>query len=232
MSSSSAEPERRWEQLAEQYTDLLLQRRRADAAALVSELVADDADLRDIYLHLFQASQTRVGDLWHDKRITVGAEHYCTAATQQIIAGLYQQIFSVPPDGRRMVMACASTELHELGARMVADFLQLDGWDTVYLSANVPTDSVIGEVIESDADLLGISVSMGDKVRVVVDIIRRIRVEVSRPVPIMVGGRPFNRAPHLWREVGANACGADAADAVRRAEALVPKPSTHRAIRP
>lgn len=231
MSSVSAEPERRWEQLAVQYTDLLLQRRRADAAALVDRLVADDADIRDIYLHLFQASQSRVGDLWHDKRITISAEHYCTAATQQIIAGLYQQIFSVPPDGRRMVMACASTELHEVGARMVADFLQLDGWDTVYLSANVPTESIIGEVIEGDADLLAISVSLRSKVRIVEDVIRRVRTEVAKKIPIMVGGHPFNRSPDLWRRVGADACGADAADAVRRADELVPKPTTQRAAR-
>jgi methanogenic corrinoid protein MtbC1 len=232
MSSPSAAPDRRWEQLAEQYTDLLLRRRRADAAALVNDLVADDADIRDIYLHLFQASQTRVGDLWHDKHITVGAEHYCTAATQQIIAGLYQRIFSAVPDGRRMVMACASTELHELGARMVADFLQLEGWDTIYLSANVPTDSIISEVVESDADLLAISVSMPDKVPIVEDIIRRVRTDVARQVPIMVGGGPFNASPDLWRRVGADACGADAADAVRRAEELVAKPSAYRAIRP
>jgi methanogenic corrinoid protein MtbC1 len=225
MSSHSAEPVRRWEQLAEEYTDLLLQRRRADAAALVNDLVVDDTDIRDIYLHLFQASQTRVGDLWHDKRITVGAEHYCTAATQQIIAGLYQQIFSVPPDGRRMVMACASTELHELGARMVADFLQLDGWDTVYLSANVPTDSIVREVVDSRADLLAVSVSLSDKVPIVEEIIGRVRADVPTRIPIMVGGRPFNLAPDLWRQVGADAFGADAADAVRRAEELVLKPT-------
>jgi signal transduction histidine kinase len=40
------------------------------------------------------------------------------------------------------------------GARMVADFFELDGWDTYFLGANTPTDSILRAVEERRADIL------------------------------------------------------------------------------
>lgn len=67
------------------------------------------------------------------------------------MSGLYPHVFSIEPDGRRAVMACAADELHELGARMVADFLQLDGWDVSFLSASVPISSIVTEAEQTPA---------------------------------------------------------------------------------
>jgi hypothetical protein len=37
------------------------------------------------------------------------------------------------------VAACVSGELHEIGVRMLCDLLEMEGWNTIYLGANVPT---------------------------------------------------------------------------------------------
>lgn len=212
-----------WSELSGRYLRLLLDRERQQATQLVHDLVEEGVDVRDIYLKIFQVSQREIGRLWQTNQVTVAQEHYCTAATQQIISQLYPHIFAATPGGRKMVMACASAELHELGARMVADFFEMEGWDTYYLGANVPADSILSEVRDADAHLLGLSVSLPDKVPLVAEVIKQVRdAGLERGVAILVGGRPFNVAPDLWQKVDADGHAPDARTAVARADELVP----------
>ncbi len=108
--------------LAEAYLDALLATDRVRAVALIEEAVGGGMPIQDIYLHVFQATQYEIGRLWQINRISVAQEHFCTATTQLIMSRLYPQIFSSQRRGRRLVAACVSGELHELGIRMVADF--------------------------------------------------------------------------------------------------------------
>ena len=78
---------------------------------------------------------------WQMNRLTVAQEHYCTAATQMIMSQLYPYIFEGERNGRVLVATCVAENLHEIGVRMVTDFFEMDGWDTFYLGANVPTAS-------------------------------------------------------------------------------------------
>src|SRR5690606_28781526 len=79
---------------ANQYLQFLLGGERIQAKNLIDELVKNGADVKDIYQHIFQPSQYEVGRLWQCNKITVAHEHYCTAATQLIMSGLYSYIFS------------------------------------------------------------------------------------------------------------------------------------------
>ncbi len=221
-SSQGAKDE--WSELADKYLYLLLNRERQQAARLIHELVEKQEDLRNIYLRIFQESQREIGRLWQTNQVTVAQEHYCTAATQQIMSQLYPYIFAATPGDRKMVMACASAELHELGARMVADFFEMAGWDTYYLGANVPAESILSEVRASGANLLGLSVALPDKIPLVANVIEELHsAGFERPVTVLVGGRPFNIDPELWRKVGADGYAPDASAAIARADELVPK---------
>ena len=82
-------------------------------------------------------------------RISVAEEHFCTAATQWIMAGLYRRAFHRTQGKRRLVGACVSGEPHEIGTRMVCDVLQLEGWDTYYFGANTPNADVVRFVLDS-----------------------------------------------------------------------------------
>jgi methanogenic corrinoid protein MtbC1 len=106
--------------------------------------------------------------------------------------------------------------------RMVADFFEMEGWDTYYVGANTPTRSVVQTVMEQGADILGISATMTFHVREVAALIARVRTEpIGGDVTILVGGYPFNVAPDLWREVGADGHAPDAAEAVEVANRML-----------
>ncbi len=207
--------------LAVRYMDALLRGDRQSASQMILETAQQGIPIKDIYLHVFQDSQREIGRLWQTNQISVAQEHYCTAATQMIMSQLYPYIFSSERKGRRMVATCVGGELHEIGARMVADFFEMDGWDTYFLGANTPVDGILRAITERKADVLAISATMTFHIDKVSDLISTVRgAGLDGRTKIMVGGYPFNIAPNLWKSVGADGYARDARQALVIAEGL------------
>ena len=116
-----------------------------------------------------------------------------------------------------MVAACIGGELHEMGIRMLADIFELYGWDTHYLGANVPVESIISTVKETKAKLIAISATMLKHVDNVKELIEKIRDSSIRDVKILVGGYPFSINPDLWQLIGADDYAVSASEAVEKA---------------
>jgi methanogenic corrinoid protein MtbC1 len=74
--------------LAARYLDFLLRGQRQAALELVQDAIRTGTGIREIWLRVFQDSQYEVGRLWQSNKISIAQEHYCTAATQMIMAQL------------------------------------------------------------------------------------------------------------------------------------------------
>jgi methanogenic corrinoid protein MtbC1 len=206
--------------LARAYLEALLVGDRLAASRMILQAVEQGAPIKDIYLRVFQRTQHELGRLWQTNQISVAQEHYCTAATQMVMSQLYPAIFAAAKKGPRLVATCVGGELHEIGARMVADFFEMDGWDTYFLGANMPTDSVLRAVDERRADILAVSATMTFHIERVRELIAAAR-QSGLKVQVMVGGYPLNIAPELWRSVGADGYAPNAQDAISVAESLI-----------
>jgi methanogenic corrinoid protein MtbC1 len=207
---------------AEKYLQLLLIGKRNQASQLILQEVENGAAIKDLYLQVFQPVQHEIGRLWQLNKISVAQEHYCTAATQLIMSQLYSYIFNSERNGFKLVATCISGDLHEVGIRMIADFFEMEGWDTFYLGANTPIDSILRTLREQKANLLVVSATMAYHVRAVADLIQAVRKDSTLAnVKIMVGGYPFNVAPDLWAAIGADAHAFNAAEAIEKAAGLV-----------
>jgi len=206
-------------ELAKNYMDALLNVQRDKASKMILKAVEDGTDIKDIYLHVFGPSQHEIGRLWQTNEITVAQEHFCTAATQMIMSQLYPYIFRTNKIGRRLVASCVAGEMHEIGVRMVADIFEMEGWDTYYLGANTPNESIIQTITDLKPDIIAISSSIHYNIPAVMDLIKLIRntQDISN-IKIMVGGRPFLLAPELWMKVGADGCPSNAIKALSLAD--------------
>ncbi|MBF0550995.1 MAG: B12-binding domain-containing protein [Deltaproteobacteria bacterium] len=129
-------------ELARNYLEALLEGKRNLAGNLILDAANTGVAVKDIYSRVFQPCQYELGRLWQMNRLSVAQEHYCTAATQLIMSQLYPYIFATERIGRRLVATCVGSELNEIRVRRVADFFGKEGWDTYYLGADVPPDSV------------------------------------------------------------------------------------------
>lgn len=206
----------------DQYVNCLVTGNRRAANELVQRLFKEGYSLQDLYIEIFQQSQYDIGKLWQTNEITIAQEHFCTASTQMIMGQFYPQIFSTPKNDYVFVGACVGGELHELGMRMVSDFMELNGWHTYYLGANMPIKDIVRSVEEERADVLGLSVTMLFHLEHVVEAIQLVRSNPNLShVKILVGGYPFIMDPDLWKRIGADGFAKDATGAVKLAGELM-----------
>jgi methanogenic corrinoid protein MtbC1 len=208
--------------LARDYLNSLLAGDKPKAIRLIINAVEGGETIKNIYLGVFQPVQREVGRLWHLNKVSVAQEHFVSAATQLIISQLYLRIFSTEKTGRRLVAACVSRELHEIGIRMVADFFEMSGWDTYYLGANLPSSSVVGAVKEYQADMLALSCTIPVHQGELGRMIARLRsAKPGRELKIIVGGYALNTRRDAWKRTGADGYAGDAEEAVRLAQHLL-----------
>lgn len=215
-------PDQPYSELAVRYLGYVLGGERHEAVELIDRAAESGMRIDDIYRWILQPVQLELGRLWLSNRISVALEHYATAVTQMAMSRLYGRMFTGEHTGRRVVAACIGGELHELGLRMVADFLEMDGWDSHYLGANTPLASIVETVASLEADLVALSATMSVYVPEVEQAIAALRAdERTARARILVGGYPFNVDPRIWQAVGADGSARDADEAVRLAAELV-----------
>ncbi len=191
------------------YLQFLLNKQKIQATQYILELIENGMDVKKLFIDVFQATQYELGRLWELNQITVAQEHFCTAATQNNMAMLTTKVMNQTPNGKNVVATCVGTEQHEIGIRIVSDFLEMEGWNTYYMGANVPTHSILWAIEENDADLLALSVTLTPHIKTVKEIIQHVKDKFPQ-VKIMVGGYPFLRDPELWHKIGADGVAASA----------------------
>jgi MerR family transcriptional regulator, light-induced transcriptional regulator len=200
------------------YFEALREGDRRAALSTARDALSGGVDIRDLYMEVFQPAMYAVGHLWETNQFTVAQEHLATAITQSVMAQIYASVVSRPPIGRTLVATCIGGELHELGIRMVSDFFEMEGWDVYYLGANMPPADVVRMLQSKRAHLLAVSVTLGGHVIDARNLIGVVRsAPATKSVRIMVGGQPFNRAPDVYRSIGADFTAVNARDAVRLA---------------
>ena len=213
--------------VAQSCLEALIAADRKKAWTVIAQAVTSGVPVRDIYLQVLQPVLRETGRLWQVGKAGIAQEHYVTASILLFISRLHDQIHSAGSKtgrrGKTLVAGCVSDELHDVGIRMVADFFEMDGWDTYYIGGNIPAQSLLEAIRDQHADVVALSSTVAFHLPVVHYLIRSLRADPkTRNVKIIVGGYPFNIVPNLWKQVGADAFAGNADDAVAAANRLSP----------
>lgn len=158
--------------------------------AVVDRLIADGMDVRTIYIDLFRRAMYEVGERWEGNELSVATEHMASSITESLMAKLYPQIFSTQRSGHKAVVACVANEYHQIGGKMAADILELNGWDAFFLGANTPIEDLLRLIAEKEPELLGLSLTVYFSMDSLRETIERVRA-AAVDLPIVVGGQAF-----------------------------------------
>lgn len=192
--------------------------RREAVRLLLEDGLGGGAHVDELQLHVIRAAQDEIGRLWQLNRVSIAQEHMATAISHLSLAALFERATPQPPLDRRVVLACVEGELHELPARLVADVLELAGFEVRYLGANVPTEELVAVVREKQPDLIGLSVTMSFNLPALRAAVARVREISDRPV--FIGGHATRWSPGLAGELGVVQAGDDAGELVTTARRL------------
>jgi len=155
----------------------------------------------------------RIGQGWEEGRLALAQVYMAGRICEELFAPLLPE---TPPDGtgRCPKVALAVVEdRHMLGRRMVLAALRAAGFAVAdWGSADLP--ELLRRVETERPDILLLSALMLPSALRVRELRARLDARGLK-VRLVVGGAPFNFDPDLWREVGADAMGRSATDAIR-----------------
>ena len=91
-----------------------------------------------VCFELLQKALHEIGVGWYEGRISVQQEHFASALA---IRRLETMVASTPAPTRngRILAACPAEERHTFSLLLITLLLRRNGWDVIYLGANVPT---------------------------------------------------------------------------------------------
>jgi 5-methyltetrahydrofolate--homocysteine methyltransferase len=124
------------------------------------------------------------------------------------------------PTAGRVVLGSVRGDLHDIGKNLVAIMLQGAGFEVTDLGHDVPPERFVDAAEQGGASVIGLSSLLTTTMPVMKDVVDLVRARgLAGRVRVIVGGAPVSEA---WaREIGADAYGYDAANAVERVRALV-----------
>jgi signal transduction histidine kinase len=213
---------RRGHEILQSYLGLLLNHEGVEARNFILEQFVEGRRVQYLLSQILEPAMIDIGRLWLENKINVADEHYATAVTEALMNSLHPVLKQRLLRKGRALLVGVQTELHALGLRMVEDFLELDGWDTIYLGPNLPFESICSVVEKERPDLIAISVTTPSNLIATAEIIQRIRtIPKACSTPVLVGGYPLLVDHSLFEKVGADDWAVNGFHAVRVARSLL-----------
>jgi len=167
--------------------------RREAVRLVVDDGLRQGAPVDALHDLVIRAAQRELGDRWERREITVAQEHMATAIAQLSLAALFERAPASPRIGKKVLIACVEGELHDVPARLVADVLELAGFEIRYLGASVPHAQLVGAALQEHPDAIGLSVTTSSNLSALRTAVARLRE--AGAAPVFVGGLALDRAP-------------------------------------
>lgn len=153
----------------------------------------------------------RMGEEWDDGRVALSQIYMSSRICEDIVTRLLPASAAGRKESPRQAIVVLS-DYHLLGKRIVLSVMRASGFDILDYG-RMDVDELVERVIADDLKILLISVLMLPSALKVKAVRAALDCRGCR-VRIAVGGAPFLFDTELWREVGADAMGRNAADAV------------------
>ena len=203
------------ENLQERYFQGLLDGDRRQCRSLLQQAQAERISAKDLLLDVIWGCMEQIAELFREDRINFVTEHMATRINRTLADQLQVSLPVSESTGRKLIVCCSDVEEHELGAQIVADLFEADGWEVLFIGSGVPIDELVQLVGQVQPELLlfyGTEPGGVPEVRRTLQMLYRIGT--SPETAVLAAGGVFNRVEGLWIEVGADAFAGDARSAL------------------
>ena len=205
------------------YLSALLTGDRYACRRVVEEALQRGVPANCVYLEMIWPIVTTIEKLVRQDRISPVQEHLASRINRTIVDQLQNKLPRRPGKGKRIVVCCAPDELQELGAQMLTDLFESDGWDVRFPGGGLTNDDILAYIHEFSPSILliyGTSPRQAPDIRRLIDTIKSVNAWPD--MRIMVSGGLFGRAEGLWQEMEADLYAADPLEALNLASGETP----------
>ena len=177
---------------------------------VLSRLSKGELDIATLYDEILAPALNSIVCEFEDTDIFVWKEHVKSAIVRTIIECCFPHVIRERDAryggrmGEKVLVVCPVDEYHEIGAKMVADYFTLCGYDATFVGANTPGMNIVAAVSDAKPKYLAISVSNYYNIVAAEKAIAKIREAGHRNLKIIVGGNAFRKNPDEYRRIGAD----------------------------
>lgn len=195
------------------FLENLLKGYREEARSSILDLYEEGINIGQIYFDILEKALKEVGALWEQGVIDVWKEHLISEALLDIMRELRVKEKSIYGRVHSLIALTPVPEMHNIGLKMIADMLELEGWHVVYLGSSVPAISLIKAIEAEEPDLVAISVTLPYHIEAAKHTIAAIKNYFRQKSPnIIIGGAAFANCRNVCEETGANYYGINLED--------------------
>lgn len=170
----------------------LIEGDKTEAESYINTLYNRGVDITVLYFDILGKALTEVGNYWEKGTIDVWREHYISEVVMDIMRTLKVNERKKRLYPRSVLAFTPGPEQHNIGIKMIADLLELDGFEVFYLGSNVPVKSVILATKEKKPDVIALSVTMPYHIESAKNNIEALRSYFGKHTPrIIIGGNAF-----------------------------------------
>ena len=204
------------EQMLARYLEPLLRGDRTACRGVIEEALQSGIPANSVYVHIVWPIMVEIEKLLRKGKISPVQEHLATRINRTIVDQLQNKLPRRPQRNKRVVICCAPDELQELGAQMLTDLFESDGWEVRFLGGGLTNDDILSFINGCAPDILliyGTTPKQAPDVRRLIDTIKS--VDAWPDMRIMVSGGLFSRAEGVWEEMEADMYAATALEALQ-----------------
>jgi DNA-binding transcriptional MerR regulator/methylmalonyl-CoA mutase cobalamin-binding subunit len=167
----------------------ILHARSLDSASLDDALRRSVAEIGvSAFIELVAAPLLRrVGEEWHAGRLTFAQEHLVSSLLHDIIAERMRS-FGRREGAPRLLVATPAGERHAIGAVLVGATAAVEGWNVLYLGADLPARGIAEAALDAGVQVVAISIVYVARPDAVVDELRLLRTTLPADITLIAGG--------------------------------------------
>lgn len=214
------------EETLQQYLTALIHGNRRLCRSIIEQTLKLGIPATTVYLDVIWPIMVEIEKLHREDKITPTQEHLAVRINRTLVDQLQNKLPCHAEKSKKIVICCAPNELQELGAQMLADLFESDGWDVKFLGGGLTNDDILDFVNDQAPDILliyGTAARQAPDIRKLIDTIKGVNAWPN--MKVMVSGGLFNRAEGLWEEIGADLFAENAVEALRLASGQSAAPS-------
>jgi methanogenic corrinoid protein MtbC1 len=142
------------------FLELALRGRRRDAADHVLSLSKRGCPPEKICDDVFFPALKQIGLLWQHNKVSAADEHAATDIIRYVMFRLFDGSLREPRLSFKAVLSCVPGDEHEIGAEMMAGFLDLKGWSVLFLGRSSPAEDILKTVSGRHPDAIFLVLSL------------------------------------------------------------------------
>jgi len=123
------------------------------------------------------------------------------------------------PKSARIIIGTAQGDIHDIGKNLVGMMLEGAGFEVVDLGVDIKPEQFVEKAVEEKADIIAVSALLTTTMMSMAEVVSFKNEKALSSLKVIIGGAPLSL--NFCKEIGADAYGVDAMDAVAKVKELM-----------